>query len=317
MVPSIVLTGCSMETSAMTLSILTDTLQSSSELLDFVKGSEKSLFLEEKIKELMILIYRGISLIVYTPAFLFNNDFFKEMVRLFSGLSISLVTLACMFEGFKRILGIDGTPIKQMIIRLPIMIAVCGFAPIGFVKAVEMMNEITTIIFKLGTGMLESSMPNSSLWEIALFGDVIETFGFILFILLYIALLIPMVLNHGRRWFSMISLGILTPFAMLGYVFESFKNFHQTWWTNLKGLFLVQIIYAVFATILSLVMFALPFPATVEGVFAKLLVILGGLYTLAIPPPFVKRFFDKGPEPNRSYAVFAKKLGKVMIWKKT
>jgi hypothetical protein len=137
----------------------------------------------------------------------------------------------------------------------------------------------------------------------------------LVFLLLYIALLIPMLLNHGKRWFSMIALGVLTPFAMLGYVFDSYQSLHRNWWTALKGLFLSQIVFSTFVTILSLLMFAVPYPTTVEGIFAKMVVTLGGLYVLAVPPPFVKSFFDQGPSPKQSYAVVAKKLGNLILRK--
>ena len=62
-------------------------------------------------------------------------------------------------------------------------------------------------------------------------------------------------------------------------------------------------------------MFAVPIPTTIEGLFAKLLVILGGLYMLAIPPQSVKKHFDHTPTPKQSYLAVAQKLGKLMLRK--
>ena len=229
-------------------------------------------------------------------------------------MNIPMRTKKSMIEGFKRMLGLSGTSLKQIIARLPLLIGVCGFAPYLFVKAIEAMNSMTQMIISIGTSILGTSTYVSD-WEFILAGEAFEVIGLFLFIVLYIALLIPMMLNHGRRWFSMIELAILTPFAMLGYVFDSLKDLHQSWWTSLKGLFLVQIVYSIFVTILSLLMFAVPFPTSIEGLFAKLLVILGGLYMLAIPPQSVKKYFDHDPTPKQSYVAVVQKLGKLMLRK--
>lgn len=316
-VPSMFLFGESSVTHAASISGMMDSVQQVSGWFQTLNDVAKAEILQPQnnMKELMIWVYKMISMIIYTPAFLFDNEFFQNMIRFFSGLSIGVVTIGSMIEGFKRVIGLSGTSIKQIMTRLPLMVAICGFAPIGFVKAVEAMNGITNTIFYIGTNVLGNTTTYPDMWEFNLFGDTFEAIGFFLFILLYIALLIPMMLHHGRRWFSMIALGVLTPFAMLGYVFDSFKSFHTSWWSTLKGLFLVQIVYSVFVTILSLLMFAVPFPTTIEGLFAKLLVILGGLYMLAIPPPFVRKFFDQGPSPKQSYTLMAKKIGKLMLKK--
>lgn len=316
-IPSLFLTGGSIETSAATLTGITESVQTFSVWLKTLNDGAKEEILnpENQMKELMIFIYKWISMMIYTPAFLFENAFFKDMLRTFSGLSIAIATIVSMIEGFKRISGLSGTSLKKIAMRLPIMIGVCGFAPWGFVKAIEAMNWVTNMVFAIGNTYLNQSTAYSDMWELNLFGDVFEAIGFALFLLLYVALLIPMMLHHGRRWFSILSLGVLTPFAMLGYVFDSFKSIHNSWWNSLKGLLLVQIVYSIFVTILALLMFAVPFPGTLEGLFAKLLVLLGGLYTLAIPPPFVKKFFDNGPTPKQSYALIAKKLGMMMIKK--
>ncbi|WP_338473383.1 hypothetical protein R4Z10_21285 (plasmid) [Niallia sp. XMNu-256] len=313
-IPSAFLTGCSVEATEPTT--VTKSFQTISTWFGTLNATAYEDLLNPKshMKELMVWLYKTISMIIYTPIFLFDNEFFDHMIRIFASLSAGVVTLGSMIEGFKRILGLSSTSLKQIIARLPLLIGVCGFAPYLFVKAIEAMNNMTQMIISIGTSILGTSTHLPDL-EFILVGEAFEVIGLFLFILLYIALLIPMMLNHGRRWFSMIALGILTPFAMLGYVFDSLKNLHQGWWTSLKGLFLVQIVYSIFVTILSLLMFAVPFPTTIEGLFAKLLVILGGLYMLAIPPQSVKKYFDLGPTPKQSYAAVAQKLGKLILRK--
>jgi hypothetical protein len=56
----------------------------------------------------------------------------------------------------------------------------------------------------------------------------------------------------------------------------------------IKSAGLKQLIYAIFVTILGLIMFATPNPTTIAGVFSKLLLMLGGCYRLAFPPNFVR-----------------------------
>ena len=226
-IPSLFLTGCSFDMTTQSFSLLTESFQSISTFLETINAASKEDLLhpQNHMYTLMVWIFKTVSRIIYTPVFLFDNEFFHHLIRIFTGISIGVVTIGSMVEGFKRVLGFSGSSFKRIILRLPIMIAICGFAPFGFIKAIEAMNGITNLNFYDWHQYALQLQVNLIWGHLVYLVMILESLGFILFILLYIALLIPMMLNHGKRWFSLIALGILTPFAMLGYVFDSFKSF--------------------------------------------------------------------------------------------
>ncbi|MFE8701006.1 hypothetical protein ACFYKX_10290 [Cytobacillus sp. FJAT-54145] len=263
-------------------------------------------------KRLMIWVFSIISKVIYTPAFLFDNVFFKGMLLKFSALAGGMVGLLAMGEGLKRILGFKGSGIKEILGRFPLMMAVCGFAPFLFVKAIEGLNAATRFIFLMGNGMLQDASSTSGSWAL----DGLDSGTFLIFNGLFVLLLVPFLLNHGRRWFQLLSLGILTPFAMLGFVFDSLRGFQQKWWTSMRDLYVVQLVYGVFVTLLSLIMFGMPFPMTPSGMFAKCLVTLGGLYSLAFPPSFVKNMLEKETKTDRKVMDALKAAGRMAILKR-
>lgn len=232
-------------------------------------------------------IYKVVSsVVIWTPEFLFGNSWFPETISKFSILSIGLVSVVAMFEGLKRICRLSYTPFSHTAKRLPIALLVSGFAPLIFSSGVKILNKATKIILDLGS----SEIGSESLQSLSMLSLSFQPLNILImlgFAILFAALCIPMFIFHGKRWFHLLSMGILTPFAMSAYLFESTEKYFHAWLNSIKNSCGQQLIYAAFVSLLGVLMFATPNPETVGGIFAKMLVMIGGIYTLAYPPSFI------------------------------
>jgi hypothetical protein len=219
---------------------------------------------------------------------LFNNDWFSVTTGKFAVLSILVVVLATMIEGLKKILRMKHTPFSDILKRLPLSLSVCACAPFLFVNGVHWLNKLTHIIMDIGKNEIGSNQLVGVLNSAGLVFEPVNILMMMVFSLLFLATCVPMTFFHAKRWFDLLCAGILTPFAMSCYLFNGTQHLFHEWLSMIKSAGLKQLIYAIFVTILGLIMFATPNPTTIAGVFSKLLLMLGGCYRLAFPPNFVR-----------------------------
>ena len=113
-IPSVFLTGCSLDISTPSFSWLSESFQNISTMFETLDAAAKEDLLhpQNHMNALMVWIFKMVSRIIYTPVFLFDNEFFHHLIRIFAGLSIGVVTIGSMVEGFKRVLGLSGSSFK-------------------------------------------------------------------------------------------------------------------------------------------------------------------------------------------------------------
>src|SRR5690606_16057453 len=111
----------------------------------------------------------------------------------------------------------------------------------------------------------------------------IDVLGLFLFDIVLIALLIPILLQNGRRWRDLMCLAAVSPFALASWIFDRHEHFFNQWWSNVKRLSLVQLVYALFILMLGLFIYATRFMSP-DAWLIKILIISGGLFGLANPP---------------------------------
>jgi hypothetical protein len=247
------------------------------------------------------------NVVTWTPEFFFNNTWIQTIVERFGMISIGLVTTLTMVEGIKRMLGMKHTPLGQILIRLPLALTVSYFAPVLFTKGAYYLNKLTNFIIQIG----HSEMVKYT--NFSLFGflnNIILT----LFVFGFLITSIPIMLNHGKRWFNLIALLIVAPLAMSAYLFDSLHGYYRMWLSKIQSLALTQLAYAVYITILAMVM-AMPMEWTggmidpMKVIYTKLLVVIGGLWQMAFPPKFVRMESEDSPGALRK---LAKTYGKVL-----
>lgn len=222
-----------------------------------------------------------------TPLIIFDNPFIKNASLTFSLLSISFTTALLIYESFMKMLKKKNTDLKKITKRYAIAVAVSGFAPFAFKTGFDFLNKLSHAITLIGGGMNGGNINGFISGETLGFFDTLIV---ILFDLTVIALLIPVCLQAGRRWWDLFCLAAITPLALSCYVFDRHQHYYRMWWNRIKTLSLVQVVYAVFILMMGIFIFA---TQSMQGglytLVVKLLIVAGGLFRLSNPPKFVTR----------------------------
>lgn len=276
----------------------------------FGLGKEEALKkqIDSPILTMLNDIFRFIAdIVTWTPEFFFDNSWIADIVNHFGLLSIGLITTLTMVEGIKKILGLNHTPMGKILSRLPFALTISYFAPMLFTKGAHYLNKLTHSIINLSYSEL------SRYTDFNLFGFM-NTMVMTIFVFGFLITSIPILLNHGKRWFNLIALLIITPLAMTAYLFDSLRTYYNMWLSKLQSLVVSQIAYAIYITILALIM-ALPMEWSgmivdpMKVLYTKLLVVIGGLWQMAFPPKFVRMEASDGSGALRKLAkIYGKSL---------
>jgi hypothetical protein len=263
------------------------------QIKDFV-GANKSKD-SNPLKALLITIFSLLEKIIYTPTFMFSNDYFMGTLQKFSVLSMGLVTSIVMVEGIKKMFNKSKDSYREILQKFPLVLATVGFAPMLITQSMKLLGNLTSFIQTIGIALIENKNEiNISVGSFA--NGTVETVIYGAFVVLFAYTIVPILLQHGRRYFTLLTLTMLTPLAMLGYMFKSLSHWHSKWWNALKNNFLSQLYFTGFVSILNVVMFGFS-PTNIQGVFSHLLIVLGGIHMFAHPPGFVSQYLS-GSRPD-------------------
>jgi hypothetical protein len=237
--------------------------------------------------DLLTWIYHFMAKVVLqTPLFLFNNPYLKNTSVTFAILSITIVTLLTVFEAFMQMFKKDHTPFNKIIKRWAIVAGVSGFLPFFFETGFDYINKLSTAISKIGIlngGNASGFIQNQPM-------GLLDTIIIILFDLASISLLIPVCLASGKRWFNIMTLACISPLALSTWIFDRHRGYFQMWWSKVKSISLIQLVYSVFILLMGVFIFSTQ--SIQGGVFTlliKLLVVAGGLLNMLNAPSFVTR----------------------------
>ena len=245
------------------------------------------------------------TLILQTPTFIFSNSVFKDSLSTFTILSIGVFTLFTVISRIKGTLGGKGiTPLNKIIKRYFLAVIGMGFAPFLFEKSFYILNIVSRSITALGyheisesdfivRGDSEDGMDDADpMSKFDTDVDWLNVFALLGFDIVLIATLIPILLKNGRRWFDLIMLGTLTPFALSAWVLDEHRHYFKEWWQSVKRIALTQIVYAVFLAVMGIFIFLSKDVNDFWGLITKLAIISGGLWRMSNPPAFVLRMTD-------------------------
>lgn len=236
-------------------------------------------------------------LILKTPIWIFNNEWFMHTSLMFSSIAIGIVTTLTVVESVKQMLtGIKNDKggkvfqpmeFKTIIKRWFLVAGVITAVPYIFQKAFIGLNWVSEQLIKMGADTM-NALPFQA--DISIFDVVVLA----AFDLVLIGTIIPVLWQNGRRFFDLLVLAVTTPLALTAWIFDPYKHLHKQWWETLKHLSLVQVYYALFLLVLGLFMFGIPTPLTVSGLITKLLVVIGGFARMTNPPRLIAQHLDRG-----------------------
>lgn len=274
--------------------------------------------------ELMAKLYELCSsLILKTPLWIFDNEWFHNTTYQFSLLSIGIVTTLTVVQSIKQMMSgfktrrvndesmMVSKEFKTIMKRWFLVSGAITAVPFLFQKAFQILNWVSgTLVAMGGDTMRAVAVPEN----IKLF-DVITL---VTFDIVLIATIIPVLWKNGRRFFDIMVLGIIAPFALTAWIFNDYRHLFKQWWENLKQLSLVQIYYALFLLVLGWFIFGVPTPNDPIGMILKLLVVIGGFARMVNPPRIISKHLDKGGGFDEVYSDAGNAVKGVKDnWKKT
>lgn len=249
--------------------------------------------------DLLAWIYKTLSmLILHTPVLLFNNDWFKDNIFTFTAISVAMFTIGFLFQTIKKTVSakefgklidknIQYQETSDIIKRYSLAVVGIGFAPFLFKKGFGILNSVAKFITSLGYHEVKAN--EFADMTKAGWGDTVALLGFDIVL---IGTLIPLFLQNGRRWFDLICLGAMTPFALSAWVLKDTRHYTTMWWDSIKKIGMVQIVYSTFLAIMGIFMLGTRGLNTGFGLIFKLAVMAGALWRMQNPPKFMNRMMD-------------------------
>lgn len=233
------------------------------------------------------------SLILKTPLWLFENEWFHNTTYKFSLIAVVAVSIITAFEGIKRMLPKwtkkpqETTDLKEIIKRW--FLVSCGITAVPWVtyESFKGLNFISEILINMG----KDDIKSISLTEAVKPFDVLIL---LIFNILLILSAIPILWQNGRRFFDILVLTAISPFALSAWVFNSYKSYFNQWWNNLKHLSLVQVYYALYLLILGWFIYGVPTPSSLVGLLTKMLIVIGAFSRMQNPPTIIAHKLDRG-----------------------
>lgn len=232
------------------------------------------------------------SVVLYTPTFLFDSQWFHQNILMFTGMSVVMSVLLALYEGFKRLFNKRHTDMGYISKRLPFVILGAGIAPMAFYWSFNLINQFTSAIIEIGKHQMSDGLQSFEFTEYTL----LDVFMFLGFDIALIGMMIPIFLQNFRRWFDLLALGALTPVALSCWMFKGHEHHFKNWWDHIKRCSLVQLVYAVFLVIIGSLMFGAKVPATEMDMMIKMGIVIGGLWRMSSPPNIIRRYLDTGTD---------------------
>ncbi|MED3562277.1 hypothetical protein [Bacillus xiapuensis] len=225
-----------------------------------------------------------VNVVLHVPLFLFNNSFVKNTSITFSIISISVVILLTMYEMIMKMLRKKHTNFKTVLKKFPIAVGITGFAPFLFEQSFKLINKLTKGITEIGGTILDGK----TFANLVTVGSV-DTLILLLFDFTLLGLLVPIFLQQGRRWWNLFCLSAITPLALTSWIFDRHSHMFDQWWNSIKRISVIQLVYSVFIVLMGVFIYGTRFISP-EYFLIKLIIVIGGLHSLANPPQMVKSY---------------------------
>jgi len=241
--------------------------------------------IEQGSMDLISSIYSLVgNLILKTPLWIFDNQWFNNNTYLFSMVSVGIVTVLTTIEGIKRMLNKKHVNLKTIMKRWFWVAGLNTIIPFLFINTFRLLNWLSDKIINLNGNIIKNTAQNAT--------APFDLFVMVIFSLVLVGITIPTLMTNSRRFFDLITLGIISPLAMTAYIFDPYKHLFTQWWSSVKHLSMVQVIYAFYLMIIGLLIYGIPTPDDTMGVVFKFLLVIGGFMRLMNPPQFMNKHLD-------------------------
>lgn len=243
--------------------------------------------------ELMAKLYElCTSLILKTPLWIFDNEWFHNTTYKFSLIAVALVSILTAVEGIKRMLPKykgknEPTDVKDIAKRWTLVAGIISIAPFLFQKTFQGLNWISEKLISMGADTMRVTALSENIKLI----DVLILVGFDA---LLISTILPLLWKNGRKFFDIMILGVSAPFALSAWVFDSYRGWYKQWMSSLLHLSMTQVYHALYLLVLGWFIYGVPTPDDFVGMIVKILVVIGGFSRLQNVPRLFAGRLDNG-----------------------
>ena len=242
------------------------------------------------------------SIVLHTPTFLFDNEWFKQNILTFTGLSIIMSMVVAIYEGFQKMFSNfikrkNPTEMSRILQRMPFVVIGSALAPSAFYYGFKGINYLTELIIDIGKTQMDNGISNLGFNAITW----LEVTTFVAFDIALIGMMIPVFLQNFRRWADILMLGAITPLALSCWVFKSQEHLFHMWWNAIKKSSLTQLVYATFLLVIGTLMFGTKTPDSIMDIMVKIGIVIGCLWRMNTLPSFVRSHVDTGADVTKMW----------------
>lgn len=210
-----------------------------------------------------------------------------KLTLIFSGVSAGLVALFSIGEGLKGVLGMKYTKLADFIGRSAIAFLGAGLTLPALVFMMRTVSMVCQWLLSIGRGAVSGQVLFSSVLAEILNDGAINFVVAIFFMIVFCLFAMKALLDTGVRWYDMICNTIISPVAWCCLVTDSTKAFFDKWLSSTTGLFLTNLTYAFYLTVVCAIALG-PWQVNTVGLFGRLLLIVGAFWRLIHPPGWLK-----------------------------
>lgn len=222
------------------------------------------------------------TLILKTPLWIFDNVWFEQTTYKFSLIAVGVVSTMTLVEGIKRKLKKKHMNLKDIGKRWFIVAGLSTAVPFMFYHSFKFINLVSDLIISANKDMIAN--PDMAVLE------VFDILVMLCFNVVLAGITVPVLLKNAKRFWDILMLGLLSPLAGVAWIFDSWRHWFSQWWSNLKRLSLVQIIYAFYLLVIGTFLFGANIvPGDLNSAIMKSLIVIGGFMGLLNPPNIVGR----------------------------
>lgn len=229
--------------------------------------------------------------IIATPSVIFNSTWFSESYLKFAGLSVVVFTIMALWNAGRKTFNLKSTALRDVVKRYFLAVTGIGFATFFFQQFFKVIKFISEIIVSIGYNEIYSK--DFSSFSALGTGD---TVALVLFILVLIGLTVKIVLENGRRWFGLASIGLMSSFSLSAWVFDSTRVVFNDVKEKFIKLSLTQVYHASVISLMGVFLVSTAGVNNFTELIIKLSTICGAFTVLAKPPKFFDRLIDKNTD---------------------
>lgn len=226
-------------------------------------------------------------LITTVPIDLIAHENAMKLQAIFIGYSLVVILILATVEGYKALLGLSYT--KPTVLFGRIFVALIG-ASLTFPAIVwlaKSANLAVVIILSLSDTYFSGSQELGSMLREFSASGTINFFASVIFMLAFLYFIFFALFRVGRRWFDLLMNMVTSPFAWAAYVTDGTSKYLTMFISTTGKLILVNVVYAFYVVVISVIVMAPGEVQDFSGWMARMLLLLGGLWSLSSPPAWI------------------------------